>query len=187
MTTDTAQLSIRAAALGVAVVIVQIAAISQIALFGVNPDLLPLYVASVGMLAGPVAGAIAGFGAGLMVDLALVQTLGVSSLVFVAVGYLAGRARDARDPHAALLPVAVGAAATLVATVGFSLLQFLLGVEAPVSLELLRQILLTVVINSLVALPFHAIVRRVLAPALPAVGRRRRAAARPALSPFVEA
>ena len=43
------------------------------------------------------------------------------------------------------------------------------------SLELFRQILATVLINTLLALPVHALVRRLLSPALP--GRAPRAAA----------
>ena len=70
--------------------------------------------------------------------------------------------------------MAIGAAATAVATVGFSLLQFLLGVEAPVSLLLVRQILMTIVLNTLLALPVYAICRRVMGPYLPDDPRRRR-------------
>jgi hypothetical protein len=70
--------------------------------------------------------------------------------------------------------VAVGAAATALSQVGFALLQFLLGVDAPVSVLLLRQILMTIVLNTLLALPVYAIVRRVLAPFLPDDPRRRR-------------
>jgi len=50
----------------------------------------------------------------------------------------------------------------------------LTGVESPVSFELLVQIVSTVLINTLLALPMHALVRRVLAPALPDEPRRRR-------------
>ena len=42
-----------------------------------------------------------------------------------------------------------------VAAVGFSVLQFLLGVDAPVSLLLVRQILMTIVLNTLLALPVY--------------------------------
>ena len=77
-----------------------------------------------------------GFCLGLFVDTALLQTLGVNSLVFTAIGYGAGRVRELRDPAHALAPVVVGAVATAIAAIGFSLLQFLLGVEAPVSLQL---------------------------------------------------
>ena len=41
-------------------------------------------------------------------------------------------------------------------------MQFLLGVDAPVSLELLRQIVLGVVVDTIVALPMWALVRRCL-------------------------
>ena len=53
-------------------------------------------------------------------------------------------------------------------------MQFLLGVDAPVSVLLVRQILLTIVVNAIIALPVHALVRRVLTPALPEDPRRRR-------------
>jgi cell shape-determining protein MreD len=115
-----------------------------------------------------------GFCLGLFVDVALLQTLGVTSLVFTGVGYGAGRVRELRDPAHGLAPVAVGAVATAAAMLGFSLLQFLLGVEAPVSLLLARQILMTIVLNTLLALPVFAIVRRALLTFLPDDPRRRR-------------
>ena len=46
--------------------------------------------------------------------------------------------------------------------------------QAPVSLLLLREILLTVVLNTLIALPVYAIMRRALLPFLPEDPRRRR-------------
>src|SRR5919204_429168 len=72
-------------------------------------------------------------------------------------------------------PVVVGAVATLIAQAGFSLVQFLLGVDAPVSLLLLREILFTVLVNTVLALPVYALVRRIVASALPEDPRRRRA------------
>jgi rod shape-determining protein MreD len=164
----------RLALLGLLGGIVQLTTVSQISVFGVPADLSPLLVASVGFLCGSVAGSVFGFCLGLFVDTVLLQTLGVNSLVFTAVGYGAGRVRELRDPAHTLAPVLVGAAATAIAAVGFSLLQFLLGVEAPVSLDLLRQILITIVLNTLLALPVYAICRRVLLPFLPDDPRRRR-------------
>jgi hypothetical protein len=72
------------------------------------------------------------------------------------------------------VPVAVGAAGTAIAVVGFTVLQFLLGVDAPVSLLLIRQILLVTVLNTLLAMPVYLVCRRVLAPFLPDDPRRRR-------------
>jgi rod shape-determining protein MreD len=170
----TAEMSLRLAVLGLVSVIVQIAAVSQIDVFGTSVDLSPLVVAFAGLLLGSVPGAVMGFAVGLLVDCALVQTLGVNSLLFTAIGYGAGRLREARDPAHGLTPLAVGAAATAIATIGFALMQFLLGVDAPVSSVLLREILVTLVANTLLALPVYAVVRRVLQPVLPDDPRRRR-------------
>jgi hypothetical protein len=90
------------------------------------------------------------------------------------IGYGAGRVRELRDPAHGLAPVAVGAVATAVATIGYALLQFLLGVDAPVSYLLLREILMTILLNTLLALPVHALCRRLLLPFLPEDPRRRR-------------
>jgi hypothetical protein len=68
----------------------------------------------------------------------------------------------------------VGAAATAVGTIGFGLMNFLLGIDAPVSFLLLRQILATILLNALIALPVFALVRRWLSPVLPEDPRRRR-------------
>jgi rod shape-determining protein MreD len=164
----------RLVAIGLVGGILQLTTVSQIAIFGVPADLSPLLVATVGLLCGSIAGASFGFGIGLFMDTLLAQTLGVTSLVLLFAGYGAGRLRELRDPAHALIPVAVGAAATATAAVGFSVLQFLLGVDAPVSFLLVRQILMTIVLNALLAMPVYLACRRVLAPFLPDDPRRRR-------------
>jgi cell shape-determining protein MreD len=152
----------RIVALSVFVVFFQIGVVSEVPVFGVSADLSPLLVAFVGLLCGST------------VDLALVQTLGVTSLTLTLVGYWAGRLRELRDPQAGLTPLLVGAAASGGAMVFYSIVQFLLGVDAPVSLELLRQIVLGAVVDTIVALPVWAIVRRCLIGGLPDDPRRRR-------------
>ena len=171
---DSAKLAGRLVALALAGVIVQTSAISQLPIAGANADLSPLLVMAVGLLCGSLAGGCFGFGVGLFADIVSLQTLGVSSLVLLGVGYGAGRLREARDPEGSLVPLAAGAAATLIFSVGFALMQFLLGSSAPVSWALLRQILATLVINALIALPVYAVVRRSLLSALPEDPRRRR-------------
>jgi rod shape-determining protein MreD len=168
------RLPLRLVLLGFIAVVVQQACVSQVTVFGVSADLTPLIVMSVGLLAGSVAGAIMGFGMGMLVDLVFVQTLGVSSLLYIAIGYWSGRLRELRDPSHGLVPLAVGAAATAVAGIGMSLIQFLLGVDAPVSLVLVQQIFVTVLVNTLISLPVYALVRRVIRPTLPEDPRRRR-------------
>ncbi|MGC2374870.1 MAG: rod shape-determining protein MreD [Solirubrobacteraceae bacterium] len=164
----------RVAILSVVVVFVQISVISEVPVWGVSIDLSPLLVAFTGLLCGSMLGAIAGFAVGLLIDLALMQTLGVTSLTFTIVGYWAGRLRELRDPQAALTPLFVGAAAAAAAMIGYSLIEFLLGVDAPVSLELLREIVLGVLVDTVVALPMWVLVRRCLIGGLPDDPRRRR-------------
>jgi rod shape-determining protein MreD len=164
----------RIAALVLVVVFFQIGVVSEVPVFGVSVDLSPLIVAFVGLLCGSTLGAMTGFAVGLLVDLALVQTLGVTSLTFTIVGYWSGRLRELRDPQAALTPLLVGAAGSAAAMVGYSLVEFLLGVDAPVSVDLVRQIVLGVLVNTVVALPTWALVRRSLEGGLPDDPRRRR-------------
>ena len=167
-------LQLRLVALAFVAVVVQDAAVSQISIFGVTADLGPLVVMSVGLLCGSLPGAIFGFAAGLFVDTALYQTLGVTSLLYIVIGYWSGRLLELRDPAHGLVPLAMGAAATAVAAIGMAVIQFLLGVDAPVSLLLVQQIFLQVLVNTLIALPVYALVRRVIHPALPDDPRRRR-------------
>ena len=144
-------------------------------IFGVPMDLSPLIVASVGFLAGSVPGAVFGFCFGLFADTALMQTLGVTSLVLTAVGYGAGpRARAARprarararrgrrrrhgDRRARRSRCCSSCSAS----------------RRPSRPRWSRQILMTIVLNTLLALPVYALCRRVLLPFLPDDPRRRR-------------
>jgi rod shape-determining protein MreD len=168
------RLPLRLAILAFATVVLQQAAVAQVSIFGVSADITPLVVMSVGLLAGSLAGAIMGFFTGLLVDLILVQTLGVTSLLYIVIGYWCGRLRELRDPSHGLVPLAMGAAATAVAGIGLAIIQFLLGVDAPVSFLLAQQIFMTILVNTLIALPVYALVRRIIRPALPDDPRRRR-------------
>ena len=172
--TESLRLPLRLVGLALLTVVVQESAVSQISIFGVSADLTPLVVMSVGLLAGSLPGAIMGFCTGLLVDTVLVQTLGVTSLLYIAIGYWSGRLRELRDPAHGLVPLVAGALATAVAGLGMSLMQFLLGVDAPVSLLLLQQVFVTMLVNTLIALPVYAFVRRIVGPALPDDARRRR-------------
>jgi len=169
----------RIAVLSLAIVFFQTGVVSEVTVFGVSADLSILLVAFIGLMCGSNVGAACGFAIGLLVDLTLVQTLGLTSLVFTLLGYWCGRLHDRseigqHDPQAALTPVLVGAAATALALLGYSLVEFMLGVDAPVSLQLLRQIVLGILLNTILALPTWLLVRRCLVGGLPKDPRRRR-------------
>lgn len=158
-------------------VVLQASAFADTRVLGGTADLVPLVVAAVALYGGSVAGSAAGFLCGLLLDLALGQTLGASSLVLSAVGYAVGRFRELRDPSHGLLALPVAAAATLGWAVTFAAVSFMLEFEASVSPLVFREMLLTTVLNMLIALPVFALVRLVMRPVLavdPVAARRRR-------------
>jgi rod shape-determining protein MreD len=160
-------------------VVLQLSGFSQMRILGGYIDLIPLVVGAVAIYAGSVPGAIVGFCTGLLIDLALGQNLGATSLVLTALGYGVGRYRDLRDPAHGLLPIPVAAAATLGYLLAVAAVSFMLEIGASVSVLVLREAVITVLLNVAVALPFFALVRRVLRPVLavdPAARMRRRAA-----------
>ena len=167
-------LILRVGVLGFVVVFFQIGVVSEVPVFGVNADVSILLVGFVGLMCGSTLGAATGFAVGMLVDLALLQTLGLTSLIFTLVGYWCGRLRELRDPQAALTPLLVGAGVSAISLIGYSVMEFMLGVDAPISFELLRQIVLGIIVNTIVAVPMWVIVRRVLVGALPEDPRRRR-------------
>lgn len=159
--------------------VLQISGVVQLEVLGSAANLVPLAVAGIAFLGGSIAGAGSGFAAGLLLDLALGHTAGISSLVLTAVGYGAGRYRELRDPAHALAPFAFGALATLGYLLALAAVSFMLGIDAVVSpLLLLRETLVTVLLNGLIAVPMFWALRRVLGGSLvsdPTVrGRRQR-------------
>jgi rod shape-determining protein MreD len=169
---------IRTGLLVLLAVVFQLSGFSQMRILGGYIDLIPLVVGAVAIYAGSVTGAIVGFCAGLLIDIALGQNLGATSLVLTALGYGVGRYRDLRDPAHGLLPIPVAAAATFGYLAAVAAVSFMLEIGASVSALVLRDAIITVLLNVAVALPFFALVRRVLRPVLqvdPAARMRRRA------------
>jgi len=162
-------------------VLLQISVVGQIGILGSYADLTPLAVAAVAYYGGSMAGSAAGFAAGFLLDLATGATMGASSLVLTAVGYGVGRYREVRDPSHGLLPVPVGAAATAGWVTAYAGVSFMLDVGATVSPLVIRDAIVTVLLNSLLAIPVFVASRRLLRPSLvidPNHLRRRRQAPR---------
>ena len=158
-------------------VVLQLSGFSQLGIFGGHIDLVVLVVAAIAFYGGSVSGCAAGFSAGFLLDLLSGATMGVSSLVLTAVGYGVGRFREVRDPSHGLLPLAVAAVATGGFMVAFAAVSFMLDVGASVSPLVIRDAIVTTLLNVLFALPVFTGVRKLLRPALkvdPLDMRRRR-------------
>jgi rod shape-determining protein MreD len=172
----TRKIALRIALLMIGAVVVQVAFLSALSILGAAPNVVPVVVASLGLLGGALVGAVCGFLLGFLLDSALLQTIGISSLVLLSIGYLAGRYRESFEITSRSLLALLCGGFTLLATAGFGALQLMLGVEAPVGLVVIREVVVQGLLAVLLAFAVYPSIRRLLAPALidyqPAPSRR---------------
>jgi rod shape-determining protein MreD len=149
-------------------VVVFVAALLQVTLFasldlaGGTADALLLSLLAIALLRGAVAGAVAGFFGGLLVDVMTLDTLGVSALLYALAGYWAGRYGETtgRDrAHAPLFAVLVATIAIAFAGLG---LHALLGEEVSARRALFDALLPGLALNLLLGGPAWALARAVL-------------------------
>jgi rod shape-determining protein MreD len=172
----TPKIFLRIAVIVVLGVLLQLSFFSRVELFHTSANVLPALVVTLGLLGGTVTGAVTGFSIGLLVDCLLAGVLGASSLVLLATGYLAGLFRERFEIHSSLVVPLLCMGLTAFAELSFTLLQLTLGVDAPVSLLIVRDILLKSIFAFFLGWPIYAGMRRALRPALveePKVTRRR--------------
>ncbi len=147
----TRRVALRVALILLGAVVLQLSFFSYLSFFGSIPDVVPVVVATLGLLGGAVVGAVAGFAAGLVLDSALLQTLGVSSLALLAIGYFAGRYRESYEITNSLVPPLLVGALSVAYAAAFTALQLMLGVSTPVSLSILRDIVIKGLLGFLLA------------------------------------
>ena len=165
--------ALKAAALLLLAALLQVSLAFSVEVANGRPDLVLTFLVAIALLRGPLFGALAGFWAGLVLDVAAVQTLGLSSLFLTLAGYWSGRfgevARKA-SPHPPLVTVAL---ATVGVALGSSILHFMLGSTIPASELFARVLLPTLALNVLLAYPLYRLVARFF----PVAPRGRREAA----------
>lgn len=146
-----------------------VAALLQLSVFTQYPpfrngSVVLVVLLAIALLRGSVFGAIAGFGAGLLLDVATLGTLGVTSLLMTVAGFWIGRYGEttARDRfHAPYLSVAV---VTVLYAFGQLVLQFVLGEPAPAGL-VAHGLIVGLILNLVLTLPVYALARRLFPPA----------------------
>ena len=164
MTLDVA----KAAAVMFIAAIVQVTLLSSIDVFHGAPNLVLVTLVAVALLRGTIFGAAAGFGAGLIVDTATLETLGVTSLLLTIAGYWIGRYGETtgRDrTHAPFVSVAV---VTFLYALGALVLHYMLGDPASAQRVLLNAFPFQLLFNLILTLPVYALCRRLFRP--PATG-----------------
>jgi rod shape-determining protein MreD len=162
----TKRIALRIALIVLLAVIVQVSFFSYLSFFGAIPNVVPVVIVSLGLLGGGVVGAVCGFAAGFLLDSVLLQTLGVSSLVLLSIGYLAGRYRENVEITNGWTPPLLAGALTLFAAAGLAAIELMLGVDASVSILFLREIVVQGLLAVMLAVPLYPLIRRILAPAL---------------------
>ncbi len=120
------------------VTVVQVSVFTHLRAFGVVPDLGLLVAVGVAYRAGPEAGAIAGFAAGLAYDLFLETPIGLSALAWALTAFLVGRMQSGmlRTPRG--FGVLLGGASAIVGGllfVGIGILAGVAGLRDPHALE----------------------------------------------------
>jgi rod shape-determining protein MreD len=154
----------KAAALVFVAAIVQVTLLSDIDVFHGAPDIVLVTLVAVALLRGTIFGAAAGFGAGLVVDIATLQTLGLTSLLLTLAGYWIGRYGETtgRDrTHAPFVSVAV---VTLLYSIGALVLHYMLGDPASAHRVLLNAFPFELLFNLILTLPVYALCRRLFQP-----------------------
>lgn len=116
-----------------AAMLAQVAVFAPIDLAGGNPDIVLVTLLVAALLRGSILGAIGGFWAGFLIDVASLGTLGFTSLLLTLAGYWIGRYGETTGgdrAHAPFLSVAVG---TVLYALGDLVLRFVIGEPAPVA------------------------------------------------------
>lgn len=153
--------ALRAAGLVFLAVLLQVSALGGADIDGVAPDLLLVVVVLLAWNRGSLAGAWAGFAAGLLVDTATLGQLGVSSLLLLLVGYWAGRYAETTGRGRAFAPFLTVLVLGAVYGVSAYGLAALLGESVDAGSALALSVL-GALLNTAVALLLHRPVRWVL-------------------------
>jgi rod shape-determining protein MreD len=124
--------------------VLQAAVVAELELLGAHGEVLWLVPIVAGLTGGPERGAIAGFAAGLAVDLLVLTPFGLTALAMCVVGYGVGAFQAGVLRTSRWLPIAAAVVGSAVGTVLFAVAAEVVGVEGAVGGRL-AQVLFAVV------------------------------------------
>jgi rod shape-determining protein MreD len=151
-------------------VVLLVAALVQVSIAGWievaegRPDLLLVLLVSIALLRGPLFGAVAGFWAGLVIDVATLETFGLTSLLLTVAGYWAGRFGDVTTRASAHPPLIAVALATVGVGSGSAVLHFMLGESMAAGEFFVGVLLPSLALNMLLAYPVYGLTSRLFPP-----------------------
>jgi rod shape-determining protein MreD len=150
----------KAALLVVIAVALQVLVVSRVSVLGVTADLFLIFTVVVAISRGSMWGAIFGFLAGLVADIAFMEILGLRSLIYVLTGYVVGTIVlrfGTVNPWGVLL---FAGGASFLAQFLYGLARFAMGPRAGFFTMLATQILPEMVLDALVTVPVYLLLVR---------------------------
>jgi rod shape-determining protein MreD len=142
--------------------VLQSSVFSSASVLGGTPDVLLVTLVAVALMRGATTGAVAGFFGGLVIDVALLDTLGMTSLLLTLAGYWSGRYGENSASRRRYAPYLAVGVMTVLYLVGALALRFMLAEPAPAREVLVDTLLQSVALNVLLTWPIFALVRRLL-------------------------
>jgi rod shape-determining protein MreD len=146
----------------IATAILQVMIAPHIAIGGVVPSIPLLVVITLALIEGPVAGSVAGFSGGLLLDMLGTGPIGAWALVLTLVGYLAGLLSENVFAEGWLLPVTVALLTGLAAEFFYLGVLGVLGAGAPLGRALLSAVVPKGVYNAVLAMLLYPWLARFL-------------------------
>lgn len=145
-----------------AALILQVAFAPHMEIFGVSPNIPLLVVITLAIVQGPSAGAVAGFAAGLVLDLIGTGPVGAWALVLSVTGYTTGMLQENMFAEGWLAPVTVAVIAGLLADTFYLIVLTVLGVAPAFWESLVSVVLPAAVYNALLVLLIYPWLARFL-------------------------
>lgn len=142
--------------------VLQAAVFASAGVFGATPDVLLVTLLAIALRRGAVAGAVAGFLGGLLLDVATLESLGVTSLLLTVVGYWIGRFGETAARDRTYAPVLSVLAATVFVALGGYMLHYMLGADVLAARALGTSLLAALGLNLIVGTPIFALGRLLL-------------------------
>ena len=133
--------------------VVQAAVVARLDLFGAHGDLLILVPVAAALTVGPERGAVAGFAAGLAVDLLTTTPFGLTALTYCLVGYGVGAFQAGVLTATWWLPVLAAIAGAAVGVSFYAVAATVVGEEGLLNGDLVRIIAAVTVVAAALVLP----------------------------------
>jgi rod shape-determining protein MreD len=150
----------KVALLLVVAVLLQILLVSRVSVLGVTADLFLILTVVVAVSRGSMEGAIFGFFAGVIADIAFFQPLGVRALIYVMIGYFVGMFVARFGTASPLGVLILAGSSSFVGQFVFGLFQYTMGPRAGFFTMVGTQMIPGAILDALVAVPVYVFLIR---------------------------